>query len=124
MNNVILTGVIEVQEQASRAQLGRRFVYSSIERYEILEKCDFGKNYWLARSEFPRLADSVRGLIQAPARTCLYRRPPVPSSQPLHLITSEQDHGKTRLRLQISARTMHRITDEVHELPHLLIHDR
>jgi len=47
MNNVILTGVIEVREQASRMQLGR-FVYSSIERYEILEKCDFGKNYWLA----------------------------------------------------------------------------
>ena len=58
MNNVILTGVIEVQEQASRVQLGRRFVYSSIERYEILEKCDFGKIIgW--RPEFPRLADSV-----------------------------------------------------------------
>jgi hypothetical protein len=48
MNNVILTGAIEVQEQVSKVQLGRRFVYSSIERYEILEKCDFGKNYWLA----------------------------------------------------------------------------
>jgi hypothetical protein len=46
MNNVILTGAIEVQEQASRAQLGRRFVYSSIERHEILEKCGW-QNYWL-----------------------------------------------------------------------------
>jgi hypothetical protein len=47
MNNVILTGAIEVQEQASRVQLGRRFVHSSIERYKILEKCEFGQNYWL-----------------------------------------------------------------------------